>query len=145
MYSPLGKFVMLGAGVFFLTVAGTVARTDNLGAAIGFLATGALAIFLFDRECQAQGAQPLTSLKPGRTYRVEGVLPDILNARGEKVARLVVSWHVDYGHFEFRIAHLPHLFFHQQPEVGDELDVQAQHGGNVYVLKRPVSATGNWS
>jgi len=125
MYSPIAKYVALVVGTFCLFVAGVALAGHGIG--VGFIlfgVLGCLALMAYGAECRKQGAQPLTTLEPGRTYRVEGVLPEILNARGDKVARLVVSWHVDYGHWEFRMAHLPVAMFRARaPLAGDDIAV----------------------
>lgn len=107
---------------FVLTVALLVAAGASLVLKTGgvwlWLAVGVLFLFSFGRECSVRAAAPLTHLKPN-TYHVDAVL-HVSN----DVVLLAVSWHVDYGHYEYRIARLPNqLFCPRVPVDGDEIRV----------------------
>jgi hypothetical protein len=89
-----------------------------------------MAMFLAGYSGYQRGTAPLTKLKPGREYKVESVLWS-----GNGTAMLVVSWHVDYGHYEYRVARLSlNRFRVRGPLPGDIIEVRKERKRLDYVI-----------
>lgn len=139
MYSPFVKFGSFVLGVLFLLAGGSSVESGDVVPAVLGVTLGFALILWYGSERKKQGAQPLTSLKPGREYRIEGVLPSILNTAGRRLtARLVLSWHVDCDHDEYRLAHLQHDLLTAEPRVGGGIRSDKPRFGYVaYVVTLP--------
>lgn len=139
MYSPMSKYFRLGAGVFFTVAAGSVLTTPSPKYGLLLLTgLGMAGIIGYGFECKRQGAQPLTTLKPG-TYFVDSVI----FAHKDEIT-MAIRWHVDYGHYEYRFARLKRSDFDSRvPQTGDEIKVSRQFPGTYFVrsITRPVNAS----
>jgi hypothetical protein len=97
-----------------------------LFAIVGILVLVATGKWAFD-----EGAKPIRRLKPGE-YCVDA----ILHVNNDHVL-LAVSWPVDYGYYEYRLARLPNPYFCPRvPVVGDEIRV-SREVPNSYQVHRP--------
>ena len=126
---------MLAGGalaVLLFVTAGANGARRNDGAAFAMGALGVVfLVFGYGREKELSGAQPLTSLKPGREYIVDAVLGPAASLREGKRTALVVSWHVDYGHYEQRLARLDAAAMKWHPMVGQRIVVQWDEQGQL--------------
>ena len=135
MYWPFGKYLTLAGAIGALVSAGVALANHGYGqgfAVCGLL--GAAFLMAYSYECKNQGAQPLTRLKPGE-YRVEAIFDDDRKRAG--FTRLVVSWHADYGHYEYRVANLSTKDIICTVNVGDLIRVTRLEDGLLYTVVRP--------
>lgn len=135
MYSAFIKYACLIASTIMLVAAGAGLANHGLkqGFVISFL-LGLGCLHLYAVQCRAQGAQPITKLMIGHSYVVEAAMPDLQTDRGPAIYRLVVTWHVDMGHYESRLAHLNSESFRKRPEVGQRLLVSTGDFGQPHYI-----------